>query len=78
MVGDREQDISGARQKRPASLGSCGATGQRTELEESRPDASRRVPGELAAVVSGFAAQDGVDAGKQLATLEHAAALAGC
>jgi phosphoglycolate phosphatase len=51
MVGDREQDIRGARGNGVRSLGVLWGYGSRAELEESQPDALIDSPGELAAAV---------------------------
>ncbi len=59
MVGDREQDISGARQNGLWALGVLWGYGSRAELEESRPDVLVESPARLVPAVSQLASRDG-------------------
>ncbi len=59
MVGDREQDISGARQNGLWALGVLWGYGSRAELEESRPDALVESPAQLVPAVSQLTSRDG-------------------
>jgi phosphoglycolate phosphatase len=52
MVGDREQDMRGARENGVRAVGVLWGYGSRTELEAGRPAAIVESPGELAAAVS--------------------------
>ncbi len=59
MVGDREQDIHGARQNDLRALGVLWGYGTRAELEESRPDAIVESPDQLVAALSHLLSRDG-------------------
>lgn len=59
MVGDREQDIHGARQNGLRALGVLWGYGSRAELEESRPDAIVESPDQLVAALSHLLSRDG-------------------
>lgn len=58
MVGDRGQDIRGARQNGLRAIGVLWGYGCRAELEESRPDAFAESPDRLPATVARLLSQD--------------------
>ncbi len=62
MIGDREQDIHGARQNGLPAIGVLWGYGTRAELEASRPDAIVETPDQLVAAVSQLVSRDGAQA----------------
>jgi phosphoglycolate phosphatase len=62
MIGDREQDIHGARQNALAAIGVLWGYGTRAELEKSRPDAIVESPDQLVAAVSQLVSRDSAEA----------------